>query len=206
MKHNPDIHAVSDLTSQANDPPQRDLQVGQSERGVSSGQRGAGPGESEPPADSRKRLSRVRRMARELRQRKVCRVAITYVLVMWLNLQIGDIMFPLLGFPEWTLEFVMLIGIMGFPVVLILAWTFQITATGIVVDIDSESNSAEPQLDSVVNVLLLILSVMLAGLLIMQFSSEERTDNRDLPGLTSYEILRAHPLEEATGSTKLSSQ
>ncbi len=66
----------------------------------------------------------IRGIARALRKRKVCRTAISYVLVMWLNLQIGDVIFPMMGLPDWTLSLIITVGMMGFPVVLILAWAF----------------------------------------------------------------------------------
>lgn len=70
----------------------------------------------------------------ELRKRKVGRTAISYVLVMWLNLQIGDVIFPMIGMPDWALSLIIVVGVMGFPMVLILSWAFQITPNGIVLD------------------------------------------------------------------------
>ena len=61
----------------------------------------------------------LRSIVRELKQRRVCRAAITYVLVMWLNLQIGDVIFPMLGIPDWTLKLIIMVGLMAFPAMLI---------------------------------------------------------------------------------------
>jgi hypothetical protein len=38
----------------------------------------------------------------ELKRRNVFRVALVYVVVSWLLMQIGDVMFPALLLPEWT--------------------------------------------------------------------------------------------------------
>lgn len=126
------------------------------------------------PVESEEKLTRPRRglraIARGLSKRKVCRTAISYVLVVWLNLQIGDVIFPMLGLPDWTLTLIITIGIMGFPVVLILAWAFQITSEGIVLDSGGMDESAgDRQLDTAVNVALLLLSAVLSILLMLQF-------------------------------------
>ena len=67
----------------------------------------------------------------ELRRRSVTRVAIGYLAVAWLLLQVGDVMFPALDVPDWSLR--LLIGLLslGFPVALVLAWAFNITPDGI---------------------------------------------------------------------------
>ena len=122
-------------------------------------------------AESPRREGRARSFLRELSQRKVCRTAISYALVLWLNLQIGDVLFPIIGLPEWTLKLVMFAGFMGFPVVLILAWTFQITERGIELDLESERRHgplADRYLDRVVSLLLLSLSLVLTCLMVVQ--------------------------------------
>ncbi len=115
-------------------------------------------------------------LAAELRDRKVCRTAISYMLVMWLNLQIGDVMFPMLGLPDWSLTLIIVVGVMGFPVVLLMAWVFQVTPEGIVVDSDDKTSAGtERRLDTLVNLLLLLSSIVLSCLLLLQFSTDQQT-------------------------------
>jgi DNA-binding winged helix-turn-helix (wHTH) protein/TolB-like protein len=71
----------------------------------------------------------------ELRQRKVCRAALLYMLVVWLVYQIAEIVIPALQLPDWTLTLVVLLGIFGFPLVLVLAWAFEMTPHGLVIDL-----------------------------------------------------------------------
>ena len=71
----------------------------------------------------------------ELRQRKVCRAALMYALAVWLVCQIAEVVFEPLNFPEWALPLVVIAGILGFPIALILAWTFEVTPTGLALDI-----------------------------------------------------------------------
>ena len=67
----------------------------------------------------------------ELKRRNVFRVGAAYAVVSWLVLQVVDLVFPRLGFPDWAITLVLILLLIGFPVALILAWTFDITPGGI---------------------------------------------------------------------------
>jgi TolB-like protein/Flp pilus assembly protein TadD len=66
----------------------------------------------------------------ELRRRKVYRTAGGYAVFGWLLIQIAATIFPALELPTWTLRGVILAVLAGFPVVLILAWAFDIGPHG----------------------------------------------------------------------------
>lgn len=61
----------------------------------------------------------------ELRRRKVVRAGIAYALVAWIILQLGEITFEPLGLPGWVMTWTILLAVLGFPVVLVLAWVFD---------------------------------------------------------------------------------
>ncbi len=67
----------------------------------------------------------------ELKRRKVFRVAIAYVVVAWVLLQIGDIVFDFLEIPNWAGKLLLVLLVLGLPVALILAWAFELTPEGI---------------------------------------------------------------------------
>ena len=67
----------------------------------------------------------------ELKRRNVFRVGAAYAVVSWLVLQVVDIVFPRLGFPDWAITLVLILFLIGFPVALILAWSFDFTPGGI---------------------------------------------------------------------------
>ena len=75
--------------------------------------------------------SRLREFLAELRRRHVFRVAVAYAVVAFVVLQVVDIAFPALHLPDWTLTFVVLVAIFGFPIAMVLAWVFDITAEGV---------------------------------------------------------------------------
>ena len=68
---------------------------------------------------------------RELRRRKVVRVAIVYVVVAWLLIQIAEVTFDPLRLPEWTVTLVIALAALGFPLALVLAWAFDLTPDGV---------------------------------------------------------------------------
>ncbi len=67
----------------------------------------------------------------ELKRRSVVRVAIAYVIVSWLVLQMSDVLIPLLSLPEWVGRLIFLLLVIGFPFSLIMAWAFEVTPDGI---------------------------------------------------------------------------
>jgi len=72
----------------------------------------------------------------ELKRRNVVRVAVAYVIVAWLLLQVSATLVPALYLPEWFHSGVALLLILGFPVALIFAWAFQLTPEGLKKDKD----------------------------------------------------------------------
>jgi TolB-like protein/Flp pilus assembly protein TadD len=54
-----------------------------------------------------------------------------YAVVAFILLQIGEITFTPLGLPNWVMVALIALVIAGFPVVILLAWVFDITPTGI---------------------------------------------------------------------------
>jgi len=68
----------------------------------------------------------------ELKKRNIFRVAITYLVVGWLIIQVGEATFDALQLPSWTLTAVIVFLIIGFPIALILAWAFEMSPKGMI--------------------------------------------------------------------------
>jgi TolB-like protein len=66
----------------------------------------------------------------ELKRRNVYKVAIAYAVVAWVLIQIATQVFPFFEIPNWTVRFVVLAIIIGFPIALIIAWAFELTPEG----------------------------------------------------------------------------
>ena len=67
----------------------------------------------------------------ELRRRKVVRVAVVYVVIAWLLIQVADVTFEPIGLPAWTNKLVIVLVVLGFPLACGLAWAFDVTPRGI---------------------------------------------------------------------------
>src|SRR4029453_8397131 len=67
----------------------------------------------------------------ELKRRNVYKVAVVYAVVAWLLIQVATQVFPLFEIPNWAVRLVVLLLIIGFPVALVIAWTFELTPEGL---------------------------------------------------------------------------
>lgn len=66
----------------------------------------------------------------ELQRRKVYRTAVAYAVVAWVLLQVGEVTFQPLHLPETAMTALVIVAILGFPVTMVIAWFFDISAKG----------------------------------------------------------------------------
>jgi tetratricopeptide (TPR) repeat protein len=71
------------------------------------------------------------RFLHELKRRRVVRVSLFYGATGFVVLQAADILVPALGLPPWTVTLIVVLLALGLPVVLVLAWLFDITPAGV---------------------------------------------------------------------------
>ena len=69
----------------------------------------------------------------EAKQRNVYRVAAAYIIAAAGVIQMASAAFPAWELPNWGLRLVIVLLLLGFPVALMLAWAYDITAQGLVV-------------------------------------------------------------------------
>lgn len=67
----------------------------------------------------------------EMKRRHVFKVAGIYGIVAFGVLQAADMALPRLGLPDWTVTFMLAVVLLAFPVVLIIAWAFEVTPDGV---------------------------------------------------------------------------
>jgi TolB-like protein len=67
----------------------------------------------------------------ELKRRNVFRVALAYIVVGWVVMQVAEFLSPLLRLPEWTVSMALYIGILGFPFAMLFTWAFELTPEGL---------------------------------------------------------------------------
>jgi len=80
---------------------------------------------------------------KELKRRKVIRVAGVYAIVAWVIIQIGEATFEALRLPPWVLTFIIVLLFTGFPITIIIAWIFDKTPEG-KIKIDEQDKDLRP--------------------------------------------------------------
>ena len=94
----------------------------------------------------------------ELKRRNVFRVAIAYIIVAWLLLQVADTLVPALHLPEWFTSGIALLLILGFPISIIFAWAFEMTPEGVKREREVDrSQSITPQTGQKLNITIIVL-------------------------------------------------
>jgi TolB-like protein/Flp pilus assembly protein TadD len=67
----------------------------------------------------------------ELKRRNVYKVAVAYIVAAWALSQGIAQVFPVFDVPNWIIRLIVLLIIIGLPIALVLAWSFELTPQGI---------------------------------------------------------------------------
>jgi len=104
----------------------------------------------------------------ELKRRNVIRVGVAYAVAAWFLLQISDLVLENIGAPAWVIQAIMLLLGIGFPLVIIFAWAFEMTPEGIKKekDVDRSQSIAAMTGRKLDRMIIGILTVVIAYLLI----------------------------------------
>ncbi len=62
----------------------------------------------------------------KLKKRKIVRVALVYIFVSWIIIQIGEASFEALQVPMWAMSLLLVLVMLGFPLALVLAWGYEL--------------------------------------------------------------------------------
>ena len=82
----------------------------------------------------------------ELKSRKVIRIAISYLVSSWLQLQLADVLSSLLNAPDFAGSIVIMLLVLGFFPALIFAWVYEMTPDGLKREVDVDrSHSHTPE-------------------------------------------------------------
>jgi hypothetical protein len=104
----------------------------------------------------------------ELKRRNVIRVGIAYAVAAWVLLQVVDLVFDYITAPAWIMQVFMLALAIGFPLVLILAWVFELTPEGLkreasVEPSQSVTSQTGRKLDRIIIAFLALAVIILLG-------------------------------------------
>ena len=84
------------------------------------------------------------RFIRELRRREVFRTAGLYVGVCWIIIEVSSVLLPTFEAPEWAMRAIIIAAFVGFPIMLVLAWIYDVSAKGIEVQGDPTDTVVPP--------------------------------------------------------------
>ena len=105
----------------------------------------------------------------ELKRRNVYKVAVACAVVSWLVIQAASIFLPAFNAPQWAMQIVILILVVGFPIALVFSWAFEITPEGIKreSEVEADKSIAHRTGRKIVG-LTVIVAAIAAGLMIFQ--------------------------------------
>src|SRR5438094_3593435 len=108
-------------------------------RETSTGGPGSRPGRSAVDERGRESIN----FFAELKRRNVYKVAVAYAVAGWALAQGIAQVFPVFDIPNWVVRLIVLLIIIGLPIALVLAWTFELTPEGI-----KRTEDVDPAVDS----------------------------------------------------------
>ena len=71
------------------------------------------------------------RLFGELRRRNVFKVCVAYAVLSWLLVKLIDALSPMIGAGDRLIQILTLVLILGFPVIVLFAWAYEITPEGL---------------------------------------------------------------------------
>src|SRR5207248_665506 len=80
---------------------------------------------------TRRKTMKIDNFFAELKRRNVYKVGIAYIVAGWALSQGIAQVFPVFDIPNWIIRLIVLLIILGLPIALVLAWTFELTPQGI---------------------------------------------------------------------------
>ncbi len=84
------------------------------------------------------------KLIHELRRREVFRTAGFYVGGVWIAIEAASVLLPAFDAPGWVLRALIIVAAIGFPVTIALAWVYDISDKGIVVQADATDTVVLP--------------------------------------------------------------
>lgn len=127
----------------------------------------------------------------ELKRRRVYQVIAAYCVVAWLIIQIADLVFPAFDFPAWSLRLVIILSVLvGFGVVM-LAWTFDVTARGVTRTPEASTTDASvPRVSRKLTIVMTLIGLGALALFVFQLvNNRSRAAQRHPIAIIPFENL-----------------
>ncbi|MDH3490987.1 MAG: hypothetical protein OEM20_03175 [Gammaproteobacteria bacterium] len=100
----------------------------------------------------------------ELRYRNVLRVAAAYVVLGWLIAQVADLVASVFKLPDWFMQMLIVLLLLGLPVALVLAWAYELTPEGVKKAWEVPADAPkDPRAGRVLNIVTIVTLVIVIG-------------------------------------------
>ena len=76
--------------------------------------------------DKENKVSILGRLIEELKRRNVLKTMGVYAAAAFIIIQVSEIVFPRLFLPDWTVTFIIVLVLIGFPITFFLSWTYNV--------------------------------------------------------------------------------
>src|SRR2546429_9077772 len=113
----------------------------------------------------------------ELKRRNVYKVAVAYIVAGWALSQGIAQVFPIFDIPNWIIRLIVLLIIIGLPIALVLAWSFELTPQGIkrTEDVDLVAAAQQPKKRTWIFVVIIGAAVSIGLFFLGRFSAGNTT-------------------------------
>ncbi|MDJ0907915.1 MAG: tetratricopeptide repeat protein [Woeseiaceae bacterium] len=107
----------------------------------------------------------VQAVVAEVRRRKVFRAVVLYAIGAFGVLQVGDLVFEPLNFPDWSMQGLILTVIVGFPLVFVLTWCIELGPDGFMFDMPlwRGLDPDQPRSEGISDLVILLTLIVLLG-------------------------------------------
>ena len=128
----------------------------------------------------------------ELKKRKVFNSAAIYLATAFILLQAATIIIPALKIPEWTISFLVVLAILGFPVVIIISWIYDISDEGFVkTETESDIEPSRMQKSSMIGILTtIIITIFMTYKGVDYFSTSKETTGKISIAVLNFDNVR----------------
>ncbi len=133
-------------------------------------------------------MARSSNFIRELRRRNVFRVAAAYAIAAWLTIQIADIVLPAFHAPDWVMQMLLVLVVLGSPLAIAASWSFELTPEGLKreEDVDRSASITSQTGRKLDLVIITVLTIAVAFFVVDKFlwdksaSQESRSISADI--------------------------
>jgi TolB-like protein/Tfp pilus assembly protein PilF len=125
----------------------------------------------------------------ELKRRNVYKVAVAYAVVAWLLIQVATQVFPFFEIPNWAVQLVVLVLVIGFPIATVLSWAFEMTPEGIKREAEVDRAKSIPRkARRKLTALVVLLAALAAGLMVFRFLRSQSALEKEKPTSLAAEV------------------